>query len=115
MFCEQTAYRTRRGSSPDGKPTPTTDERKEIAMSKGDCLGLTRASEIVQECSGGPHDIDKTLEEVGLISDDERLVFRECVYNKVLEHPCDIRRGDIPHDADTTLSEVADTISDLAS
>lgn len=78
------------------------------------CLGLTRASEIVQECAGGPHDIDKTLEEVGLITDNERLVFRECVFDKILAHPCQISREEIPNDADTTLSDVADTISALA-
>jgi hypothetical protein len=80
-----------------------------------DCLGLTRASEIVQECSNGPHNIDRTLEEVGLITDDQRLVFRECVFNAVLAGGCTISREDIPNDADTTLSDVADTISALAS
>jgi hypothetical protein len=79
-----------------------------------DCLGLNRASDIVQECSRGPHDIDKTLEEVGLITDNERLVFRECVFDKVLSSGCAISREDIPNDADTTLSDVADTISALA-
>lgn len=81
----------------------------------GDCLGLGRASEIVQECSNGPHDIDRTLEQVGLITANERLVFRECVFNKVLDHGCEISREDIPHEGDTTLREVRDTISDLAS
>lgn len=75
-----------------------------------ECLGLNRASEIVQECAG-PHDIDKTLEEVGLITDPERLVFRECVFNKVLAEGCQISRGDIPNDADTTLSSVINNIS----
>ena len=79
------------------------------------CLGLNRASEIVQECAAGPHDIDKTLEEVGLITDAQRLVFRECVFNQVLASGCTISREDIPNDADTTLSDVIDTISALAS
>jgi hypothetical protein len=79
------------------------------------CLGLNSATDIVQECSGGPHDIDKTLEEVGLITDPERLVFRECVFNKILAAGCQISRGDIPNDADTTLSDVIDTISAQAS
>jgi hypothetical protein len=78
------------------------------------CLGPTPATVIVQECANGPHDIDKTLEEVGLITENMRLVFRECVFNKVLNHPCSISREDIPCDADTTLSDVADTISAAA-
>jgi hypothetical protein len=89
--------------------------KKATKKAAGDCLGLVRASEIVQECSGGPHDIDSTLEEVGLITDNERLVFRDCVFDKVLDHGCEISREDIPHDADTPLSTVANTISDLAS
>jgi hypothetical protein len=94
-----------------GEPEALLKEGTEMS----DCLGLTRASEIVQECSAGPHDIDKTLEEVGLITDNQRLVFRECVFNKVLGHGCEISREDIPKDSDTTLSEVANTISALAS
>jgi hypothetical protein len=93
----------------------TNNQNQNVNKQPGDCLGLGRASEIVQECSRGPHDIDKTLEQVGLISDNERLVFRECVFDKVLSSECQISREDIPNDADTTLREVRDTISDLAS
>lgn len=35
----------------------------------GNCLSLLAASQIVQDAAGRPHDIDKTLEEVGFISD----------------------------------------------
>ncbi|HEX8071581.1 MAG TPA: hypothetical protein VF546_16625 [Pyrinomonadaceae bacterium] len=80
----------------------------------GECLSLSRAGRIVQDCSGGPHDVDDTLEEVGLITDNQRIVFRECVFQKVLEHGCKISRADIPNDADTTLRDVRNTISDLA-
>ncbi|HYJ87338.1 MAG TPA: hypothetical protein VEW46_14850 [Pyrinomonadaceae bacterium] len=80
----------------------------------GDCLSFSRAGRIVQECSNGPHDIDDTLEEVGLITENQRLVFRECVFNKVFEHGCKISREDIPNAADNTLREVRDTIAETA-
>jgi hypothetical protein len=92
-------------------------EKKGVAATAslaGACLSFSRAGRIVQECSNGPHDIDDTLEEVGLITDNQRLVFRECVFQKVLEHGCKISREDIPNEADNTLREVRDTIADKA-
>lgn len=81
----------------------------------GECLSFSRAGRIVQDCANGPHDIDDTLEEIGLITDNQRLVFRECVFQKVLEQGCKISREDIPSDAANTLREVRDTIADTAS
>jgi hypothetical protein len=80
----------------------------------GECLSFSRAGRIVQDCSRGPHDIDDTLEEIGLITDNQRLVFRECVFLKVLEHGCKISREDIPNAADNTLREVRDAVADAA-
>lgn len=84
------------------------------AESAGNCLSFSRAGSIVQDCSGGPHDIDDTLEQVGLITDNQRTVFRECVFNAVLSNGCKINRGDIPNAADDTLRKVRDTIKDTA-
>jgi hypothetical protein len=78
------------------------------------CLSFSRAGRIVQECSDGPNDIDDTLEQVGLITENQRLVFRECVFLKVLGQGCKISRDDIPNAADDTLRKVRDTISDTA-
>jgi hypothetical protein len=80
----------------------------------GDCLSFSRAGRIVQDCSKGPHDIDDTLEQVGLVTENQRLVFRECVFLKVLEQGCKISREDIPNGAENTLREVRDTIADKA-
>jgi hypothetical protein len=81
------------------------------AAAPGNCLTLSRAGVIVQEAvPNGPQDIDKTLEEVGLIIDDQRLVFREDVFDGVLEAGCQIDKSDIPMDGDNTLREVRDTI-----
>lgn len=93
-------------------------EKKEELVSTteaGGCLSLVQAGTIVQECANGPHDIDKTLEEIGLISSNLRLVFRECIFNGVLAAGCNINRSDIPHDADTTLREVMEAIQAAAS
>ena len=97
----------------------SSQPESDIAASAGGdfpvrCLSFSRAGRIVQECSGGPHDIDDTLEQVGLITDNQRLVFRECVFNKVLGQGCKISREEIPHEADNTLREVRDTVSDKA-
>lgn len=105
----------------DNKPilkTKKTDRSSRLAKmnvapqaTPGNCLTLSRAGVIVQEAvPNGPQDIDKTLEEVGLITDDQRLVFREDVFDGVLEAGCQIDRSDIPIDGDNTLREVRDTI-----
>jgi hypothetical protein len=81
----------------------------------GECLNFSLAGQIVQQCSNGPHDIDDTLEQVGFITDNQRLVFRECVFNRVLSNGCKISREDIPNAADNTLRDVRDTIANTAS
>ena len=103
----------------NGEECERKESRKKMAFkaedTTGQCLSLNRAGAIVQVCSNGPHDIDLTLEEVGLITDNQRFAFRECVFNGVLENGCNIDRGDIPNDADTTLREVRNTIKAVAS
>jgi hypothetical protein len=85
------------------------------AAAPGSCLDLATAGVIVQDAvPNGPQDIDKTLEEVGLISNDQRLIFREDVFDGVLEAGCKINRSDIPADGDNTLREVRDTIQATA-
>jgi hypothetical protein len=91
-----------------------TTEKTATTSGPGECLSLSRAGRIVQDCSGGPHDIDDTLEQFGLITDNQRAVFRECVFLKVLEQGCKISREAIPSDADNTLREVRDGIADAA-
>jgi hypothetical protein len=76
----------------------------------GNCLSLLTSTQIVQDAAGGPHDIDKSLEEIGFISDNQRRIFREDVFEGVLEEGCEINRGEIPNGADNTLREVRDTI-----
>ena len=80
------------------------------------CLGLIAAGEIVQAAiPGGPHDIDSSLEDAGLISDALRTVFREDVVARVHDRGCRIASDDVPNDAATTLREVRTAVSDNAS
>lgn len=78
------------------------------------CLDILVASQIVQDAAGGPHNIDKTLLEVGFISDNERRIFQEDVFNGVLDAGCEINRGDIPSGANNTLREVRTAIRNAA-
>lgn len=82
-----------------------------LAATSGSCLDLSTAGLIVQSCvPNPPQPVDSTLEAVGLISNNQRLVFRECVFNRVLGTGCHINRGDIPNGAENTLREVRDAI-----
>jgi hypothetical protein len=47
------------------------------------CLRRQKATSIVLEnCPNGPQDIDHTLEEIGLVTLNQRLVFRESLCNR---------------------------------
>lgn len=74
------------------------------------CLDLLTASQIVQDAAGGPHNIDSKLRDIGFISDDQRRIFQEDVFDGVLDAGCDINRSDIPNGADNTLREVRTAI-----
>jgi len=75
------------------------------AMAAGG-LDLIAAGEIVQAAiPGGPHDIDSTLEDAGLISPPQRATFRTDVVNGVSDRGSTIASGDVPNDADTKLRE----------
>ena len=85
--------------------------KKRVSAPLAGCLTVGQSNRIVNNCApDGPHDIDSTLEGIGLISDNLRKVFRECVYNGVRATGCRIRRNQIPHSATTTLRAVRDTI-----
>jgi hypothetical protein len=84
------------------------------AAAAGNCLSLFVASQIVEDAAGGPHDFDKTLEQIGFISDNQRRIFREDVFEGVLDEGCEINRGEIPNGADNTLREVRNTIANNA-
>jgi hypothetical protein len=110
---------TTKRTSKKGGTTKVGTKRGEATASvaggvPGECLSFSRAGRIVQECARGPHDIDDTLEEVGFITANQRLGFRECVFLKVLENGCQISREDIPNDANSKLREVRDAIADAA-
>ncbi|HKQ06518.1 MAG TPA: hypothetical protein VJ464_15390 [Blastocatellia bacterium] len=80
------------------------------------CLTLTQSAFIVGGClPSGSHNSDQTLEEAGLITDNLRLIFRECVFNGVRQAGCDIHRSDIPNGADTKIFEVVVAVQENSS
>ncbi len=75
------------------------------------CLTLTKSAFIVGAClPSGSHGPEDTLEETGLISENLRLIFRECVFNGVHKAGCKIDRGQIPKDADTKVGDVVQAV-----
>lgn len=77
------------------------------------CLTLTKSAFIVGGCLlPGSHGPDDTLEETGLITENLRLIFRECVFNGVHAANCEIDRGQIPNDADTEVGDVIEAVFD---
>jgi hypothetical protein len=75
------------------------------------CLTLTKSAFIVGGClPSGSHGPDDTLEKAGLISENLRLIFRECVFNGVAAAGCAIDRGQIPNDADTEIGDVVKAV-----
>ena len=72
----------------------------------GGGIDLITAGEIVQNAiPRGPHDIDSSLENAGLISPGQRTTFRADVVNGVSAHGATIDAGDVPNAATTTLRE----------
>jgi hypothetical protein len=87
----------------------------EAAPAPGTCLGLIAAGEIVQAAiPGGPHDIDSTLENAGLITPPQRAVFRAAVVNGVSAHGCSIDASDVPNAAATTLRAAREAVQQNA-
>jgi hypothetical protein len=82
------------------------------ALASQPCLSLAKSAFIVGSClPSGSHGPDDTLEEAGLITENLRLIFRECVFNGVDREGCEIDRSEIPNDADTEIGDVVEAIS----
>jgi hypothetical protein len=95
----------------------TVVDRKNVGadVTKGQCIGLAVAGQIVQNAiPGGPFPIDNTLQACGLISDDQRSMFRDHVFDGVQRAGCHVDKADIPNDADTTLREVRTAVKENA-
>jgi hypothetical protein len=74
-------------------------------------LSFSEAARIVfANCPPEYRDIDQTLEQIGLISPQQRLFFRAGVYNEVGASGYIIAPNCIPADADTVLRDVIDAV-----
>jgi hypothetical protein len=99
------ANRTMRASA------PAAAESALVRLTVGTCLTLAEADAIVQDAiPDGPHDIDSTLEDAGLISDNQRRVFRDDVAQGVRNKGCAISRDEVPNAASNTLRDVRTVI-----
>lgn len=75
------------------------------------CLSQAEASFIVGGClPSGTHHNDDTLEQTGLITENLRAIFRECVFNGVNAAGCSIDRGQIPNSSNTTVGDVIEAV-----
>lgn len=93
------------------KPLASGAAAAAAAVASQPCIDALDAAFIVGGClPSGTHENDDTLEQTGLISENLRLIFRECVFNGVTNRGCDITRGQIPNGATTTVGEVQDAI-----
>lgn len=101
----------KRRAANDGARAAVAEAR---AAAQG-CLDAIDAAFIVGSCLlPGMHQNDDTLEQTGLFTEPLRLIFRECVFNGVLDKGCDISRGQIPNGADTTVGAVKQAIANNA-
>lgn len=82
----------------------------------GTCLDLVSAGQIVQAAiPGGPHDVDSTLEDAGLITAGLRTIFRADVVRRVAARGCAITSSAVPNLASTTLRQARTAVRDNAS
>ena len=85
------------------------------AAEKGNCLDLSTAGQIVENAVNSSNfDIDRTLEQMGLITPGRRQIFRQDVANNVRNLGCQINDTSVPNAANDTARTVRDTIVDEA-
>lgn len=94
----------RRSPRPTRKSAVQKAPRAVARAVAGPCIDLITAGEIIQDAiPGGPHDIDTTLENAGLITAAQRTIFRTDVVNKVSARGCTIDEEDVPNSSSTSL------------
>lgn len=77
------------------------------------CLNRPECESIVQSAiQGNPFPLSNTLEQCGLINSNQRLDFRERVFNEVLAKGCRIHKNKIFYGKDKTIEEVRDSVKD---
>jgi hypothetical protein len=84
----------------------------DVAAAPGDCFSTIEAGEVVEACIKGSFDPDKTLKEVGVSSEGNCDVFRQCIVEQVDKAGCKIKKTDIPCDPDTLLRDVRAAVRD---
>jgi len=115
---EKKATRASRRSARPTRKTAVQKPSQARAVARaaaGPCIDLISAGEIIQDViPGGPHDIDTTLENAGLITAAQRTIFRTDVVNKVSERGCTIDAEDVPNSSSTTLRDARTAVQQNA-
>jgi hypothetical protein len=78
------------------------------------CFTLLSAGKLVLGACPVGTTIENTLEEAGFITELQRGMFRESVFELVLAKPCNIQRTDIPNDGTTTIRQVRQAVFEKA-
>ena len=105
---------TRGGVSPE--PSRAQLSVTVVEAVPGTCLSLKAATRIVLRAANNfPGDMDTPLERAGFITEPQRAVFRQRVFEGVLEGGGHLSAGAIPNGPNTLLSEVRDAIQAQAS
>lgn len=102
----------KRGASKTKKKKAAKKTKRQLTAGLAQpCLSQAEASFIVGGClPSGNHHNDDTLEQTGLITENLRAIFRECVFNGVNAAGCSIDRGQIPNSANTTVGDVIEAV-----
>lgn len=103
----------RAGNGAAKRSTTVGAKKRAVAAAamQGNCVDISTAGFIVERAIGSSSfDIDKTLEQMGLISDNQRLIFKQQVLNDVRALGCTISDGAVPNDGKTTARAVRDAI-----
>lgn len=94
------------------------DEESDDAL-VGNCLGLSEAGAIVRSAvvkeggiSPSQYDVDKKLEEMGVITPDQCTIVKEMILEDVRAFPCDIDDGDVSFDPSTVARDIRDQVKD---
>ena len=96
-----------------------TKSRAGTAAFVGTCLGLVEAGAIVEHAvrsvggiSSADYDIDKKMEQMGVITANHCTLVKQMILNDVRSFPCDINDGAISIDPSTVARAVRDQVKD---
>lgn len=111
---------TKKGASKKGASKTVAAATASAAL-KGNCLGLVEAGAIVEHAvvsvggiDPGDYDIDKKMEQMGVITPNQCTLVKQMILNDVRAFPCKIDDGDISVEPSTVARALRDQVKDNA-